>query len=391
MRNAVPCSLSENLSSASLSQSSAVSRPALPRRRGREWEKSGVEKQRLSRKRAETQPEVDTPPETIGGEAEALVDEREQRRNQVEGQSSTVPPLPQSPMSAATERSRRLCRFSRTLIDDTDEDRTPTLTAEPEDGHDDDVGLFMDLCISICVDEVADAREYSAGRLTSCAGGCARSSYSCGSGSDCTADTVSSSSTSGSFAYDSVADPPTPLGPPRVAMRPPRLPRKSVGRPGGTKKPREGSHALPPPSPLRINIVYRDRSFGSESGSSVVESTTTCATESTATESTASRQQRGGPAGARSGGTPTARNGWKHFPAWDSSPEGRWKEYIDYESGNSYFANGSTTTWSRPVGAFVESAPSPGEASQKTTGRKRVSGSTLRMLFSGKRRGSAST
>ena len=313
-------------------------------------------------------------------------------------------------MSAATERSRRLCRFSRTLIDDTDEDRTPTLTAEPEDGHDDDVGLFMDLCISICVDEVADAREYSAGRLTSCAGGCARSSYSCGSGSDCTADTVSSSSTSGSFAYSSVADPPTPLGPPRVAMRPPRLPRKSVrcGRPGGTKKPREGSHSLPPPSPLRINIVYRDRSFGSESGSSVVESTTTCATESTATESTASRQQRGGPAGARSGGTPTARNGWKRRAgghagkshavrspaaagAEDSPPEGRWKEYIDYESGNSYFANGSTTTWSRPVGAFVESAPSPGEASQKTTGRKRVSGSTLRMLFSGKRRGSAST
>ncbi|EJK59587.1 hypothetical protein THAOC_20163, partial [Thalassiosira oceanica] len=270
-------------------------------------------------------------------------------------------------MSVATEQSRRLRRIGRPLLDDADEARAPSwppepgpaLGEEPSCGHGrDDVGLFMDICISICSDEVTDAREYSAGRLTACGG------YN----SDCTAETESSSSTGGStrgsVAYSTIN---LPLCSDDVYT-------------GETRE----TPPAPPPSPLRINIVYRDRSFNSEL--SILESTTLDAKESTAPAKT------GKPNGSSSGRAPidAARKGWALYKDdqtgksyvvrsstsdVESSSKGRWKEYIDYESGKSYFANGSTTTWERPLGVFVEPVPSPSATSHETGG-KRASGST---------------
>ena len=178
----------------------------------------------------------------------------------------------------------------------------------------DDLGLFVDICISICSAPPAE-------RLKAC-GDC---------GSVCTADTASTASTastqcvsntpslngiarehsretatdtslcSGCSDSSEVHSGETKDTPPALLeLQPPKLLRKDVCRVG--TKSGAGPRSLTPPSPLKINIVYRDPPSNSES--SIVELMTIGAAEPTLI----SRQQEG-------------------LTRSEQSTEERWKEY----------------------------------------------------------------
>ena len=284
-------------------------------------------------------------------------------------------------LSVETEQTRRLLScIGRTLPDDA---AGPAPEEEPAAA----MGLFMDICISMCTDELTDAREYSAERLKACRD----SGYSCNS--DCTAETESSSST-GASSMDSVT----------YSMVNVPLCSSEVYSEEIKETP-----PAPSSSPRKMSIAYRDQSFNSEL--SIIESTTLDATEPTAPKQPRGASTTGKPNGSSSESCRAKRSAApidaanKGPTLYKDSQTGKsylvrpstanvespsneiWREYIDFETGRSYFANGNKTTWYRPSGVTVEPAPSP-RATCRETGGKRVSGSTLRRLFSTKRPGS---
>ncbi|EJK63927.1 hypothetical protein THAOC_15389 [Thalassiosira oceanica] len=308
-----------------------------------------------------------------------------------------------------------------------DPDPRPAPRVEPSDdfvedpecacgGGRDDVGLFLDICLSVCSAPEERPRRRRAPKSE--AGG--SSGRSCAS-DDFTADTWSSSSgesaqRSGLACADAVAGAPPPEGPPpRPGADPQQRTREtSPARPGPQQPPKPsrekvrqvGSRALPPPSPLRINIVYRDRSFGSDCSSVISESVTIGAAEGprlvSKLEGRAGARQ---PNSSESFGSATSSatpaddapkefKGWKLLDAGRSHPlqtpaakaeglQGRQKEE-DLGSGRC-----RATARDRPgdaTSAGGSAAVKPGGDGRGVRGG-RVSGSTLRRLFSGRKKG----
>ncbi|EJK54382.1 hypothetical protein THAOC_25993 [Thalassiosira oceanica] len=257
--------------------------------------------------------------------------QREQRRNQVR---RLIFPIPSSSnlMSATctTKQSRRLCRIGRTLIDDADEDPAQE---EPSSGYDcgrDDLGLFMDICTSICSAPPAE-------RLERCGG----SGYAYSCNSVCTAETESSSSTASTILTQCVSNHSPPLsGVAGAHSRKTATSSCSVSSDsslevhmGETKEmppsPLELQHpqlrprSLTPPSSLNINGPYDEQLLSEITSSwpSIVESMSMGATESTFI----SRQQEGTARTEQSTSSTSDSCGTKNSAT--QSCEERWKEY----------------------------------------------------------------
>ena len=341
-------------------------------------------------------------------------------------------------------------RAKRTPLDDAGYSGTPSWSPDPgpalgeasydtydEDpdctcsgGGRDDIGLFLDICLSVC-SAPEEERPRRRRPLKACGG------RSCVS-DDCTADTWSSSAEesthsilarahavaqlpppkkpplrSGADSQERRETPPARTGPrqpPKQSPKQPlKQPPKQPPKPSREKVRQVGTRALPPPTPLRINIVYRDRSFGSDSESVISESVTIGTRSVSKGQRGSGTRQSSSAEGVSSvtrNTTPTdaALKGLKGWTLLDryshagkshilqtpaakaKSPQGRRKKYKELDTCRPYLTNGKATV--RPSGATSvggsTAAASPGRNSLRVRGR--VRGSTLRRLFSGKTR-----